>query len=422
MLSEPWPPIALFALRQALFLIPLALTVLLVSRARGRPRVLVGALFSLLYSLPLVFVGHALAIHFHCWSYGSETLKMLGFPADIWFGGALLWGPALFFVFPTTSPWLLMLLFVALNGLLLPVLPPLVTPGNGWFLGVVLVFLSAHLPALYLARMTAADTNLPVRAFLLAVAYGCGAFFVLPTVIMEAMGGTWSVLRDRPAWALTLAALGLAMLFTLGASAVQTFALHGDGTPIPLDPTKRLVRTGIYAYLANPMQLSTALAWAIIGAVLGNIWVMLAAGMAVCFVLGMVRWHNRNDLAVRFPQGWPEYQANVPNWCPRWRPWTPATATLQYDRRVRWQRHLVALLDWFPPDGVDIAATTGRLRYREPNEAREFVGIAAMAKAINHTNAVLALLGAALLLIVMPIAWCLHLATPVIKPRKRRRA
>jgi protein-S-isoprenylcysteine O-methyltransferase Ste14 len=273
-----------------------------------------------------------------------------------------------------------------------------------------------------LARWTAADTNLPVRAFLLAIAYGCCAFFVLPTVIMQAMGGSWWVLGDRPTWALVLAGLGLVVLFMLGASAVQMFALHGGGTPIPLDPTRRLVRTGVYAYLTNPMQLSTALAWVIIGAVLGNCWIMLAAGMAVCFVLGMVRWHNRNDLAVRFPQGWQEYRTNVPEWLPRWRPWTLAAASLQYDLGVRWQRQLIACLGRLQARGLDFAATTGRLRYREPTEAQEFNGVAALAKALHHTNAAVALVGAGLLLIVVPASWCVRLTMSLANPRKGRRA
>ena len=36
------------------------------------------------------------------------------------------------------------------------------------------------------------------------------------------------------------------------------------------------------------MQLATASAWVVLGVALNNIWVTLAAGMAVCFVLGMV--------------------------------------------------------------------------------------------------------------------------------------
>lgn len=405
MLSTPWPAGALFALRCLLFLGPLAAAVLLMARTEGGSRRAVGALFSLLYGLALVFVGHTLAIRFGVWTYGGDTLKLLGFPADIWLGGALLWGPVLFLAFPRVSPWRLALPCIALNGLVLPALAPFVVPGRLWFAGVVLVFLVAHLPALHLARWTAEDRNLPLRAALLAVGYGCLAFFIMPTVIMHAMGGGWAPLATLPACTLVLAAFGLAAACVMGLSAVQLFALHGEGTPIPLDPTRRLVRTGLYAYVSNPMQLATASGWLVLGLALGNAWVMLAAGMAVCFVLGMVRWHHRQDLEVRFPEGWPEYRAHVPEWLPRWRPWVPQTARLLYDPSRTSHRHLVAGLRRLGARGLDAVPAAGPLRYREPHEARTFTGAAALAKAMNHGTLASALLGAGLLLAVLPLAW-----------------
>ena len=212
-----------------------------------------------------------------------------------------------------------MLPFVALNGLVLPALAPFVMAGKGWFAGVVLVFLTAHLPALYLAHWTMKDVRLPSRALLLAIGYGCFAFIVTPSVIMHAMGGEWSALTQRPTGVLMLTGLAMLVPFVIGLSAVQMFALHGEGTPIPLDPTKRLVRTGLYAYVANPMQLSTALAWSILGAALGNVSVALAAVMAVCFVLGLVRWHQRRgprrQVSGRLA-GVPRARAGLPRWRP----------------------------------------------------------------------------------------------------------
>ena len=54
MLDTPWPPALLFVLRHALFLGPLALALMLMHRAADNRRMLVGALFSLLYAPALV--------------------------------------------------------------------------------------------------------------------------------------------------------------------------------------------------------------------------------------------------------------------------------------------------------------------------------------------------------------------------------
>lgn len=402
MLTDPWPGEALIVLRQALFLGPLIATVMLMRRASGRQAV--GALFAFLYGLSLVFVGHALAIALGVWSHGGTVLKLLGFPADIWFGGALLWGPVLFLAFPRISPWLFVLPCTVLNGLVLPALVPFFVPGALWFLGVLVVFLVAHLPALYLARWTAEDIHLPRRAALLALGYGCFAFFVMPTVIMHAMGGEWSALAARPAWFLALSAIALAPCFVMGLSAVQMFALHGGGTPIPLDPTKRLVRTGLYAYLSNPMQLATAAGWLVLGAALGNVWVALAAGMAVCFVLGLVRWHHRQDLELRFPEGWPAYRTAVPEWLPRWRPWVPLPARLHLDPSRPAHRRIAALLTGLEARGLVVVPAPGGLRYREAGENDDVTGACALAKALNHGNLATALIGAGLLLVAAPLA------------------
>ena len=417
MLTAPWPQTWLFVLRNGLFLGPLAAAVLLTRRTGPGSRQAVGALFALLYGLSLVFVGHTLAIALGAWRYGGRSLQVLGFPADIWFGGALLWGPVLFLTFPRVSPWLFVLPCTVLNGLMLPALVPFFVPGRLWFGAVVLVFLTAHLPALYLARWTAEDRNLPMRAFLLAVGYGGLAFFVVPTIIMRAMGGDWAVLATRPPWFLGLAALGVGTAFVMGLSAVQLFAVHGDGTPIPLDPTRRLVRTGLYAFVSNPMQLATAAAWLVLGVALGNPWVALAAGMAVCFVLGMVRWHHRQDLEVRFPIGWPEYRRHVPEWRPRWRPWLPEPARLTVDPSRGIHRRLAAGIGRLGLPGLRLSAAAGPLRYHEPGEDRDFLGAAAVAKLLNHGNLATALLGAGLLLVVLPVGAAVRFVAPTAAGR-----
>jgi len=397
-----WPEPALFLLRQALFLCPLAGTLLLARRTAAGSRLAIGALFALLYGLAVTFVGHVAAIHWGAWSYGGDTLEVLGFPADIWFGGALLWGPAMFLLAPRMPPPMLVAPCLVIHLVTLTALPPLFVPGPGWMAAVVAVFLTAHLPALYLARWTAADIMLPGRAFLLAVGHGCTAYFLLPTMIMQAMGGAWSDLGGRPGWMLLLAGAAMLVISALGVSAVQLFAVHGEGTPIPLDPTRRLVRTGLYAYLRNPMQVATAAAWLVIGLALGNVWVALAAVMAVCFVVGLVRWHHRQDLERRFPIGWAAYQAAVPEWLPRWRPWLPEPARLAYDpaRHAR----LVAALRGLGAHGVEWRAEGHQLAYREPGESRVFTGWAALAKALNHINFAWAFIGAVLLLLALPLA------------------
>lgn len=408
MIAIHLPEPLLWALRWLLFLGPLGAMLLMARAHMAQERKLVGGLFAFLYGFAMIFTTHQIAMMMGWWRYGGDVLMVMDMPADIWIGGALLFGPVMYFAFPTARPLFLVLpVVIGLHGTIFSSLRPLVEAGPGWFPGVVLVFAVAHIPAIYLARWTVLDRNLPLRAALLAVGYGFLAFFVLPSLIMHAMGGSWN-LAERPWWLIALCLPLLGLCFIMGLSAVQMFVLHGEGTPIPLDRTKRLVRTGLFAYLINPMQLSTALAWIVMGVALGNIWVASASVMAWIFVAGMVRWHHRNDLALRFPEGWPTYRANVPEWRPRWRPWAPEPARLCFDpadplqlRFIRWleRRHAVGLI--LQPE------VAGKLAYMEPHETVGFEGAAAVAKTINHVHFLWALVGAALLLLILPLRYAM---------------
>ena len=403
---SPLHPAIVLALRQGLFLIPLAASLALLLRRHHEHRALVGACFAFLYQFGVMFTLHVIAISLGWWHYGGASLKLLGFPADIWLGGALLWGPVLFLAFPRANPLALLIPSIVLNAAAMPLMSPVIAIGPGWLPGQAVVVLLALVPGQALARWTAQDRHLPLRAALLAIAYAATAFFVVPSLIMEAMGGRWPAsLSEWMTGPVAAAIVPMSACMIVGLAAVQAFVLHGDGTPIPLDSTKRLVRTGLYSYFANPMQTSTAVAWLVMGAALGNVWIAAAAGMAVLFVLGMVRWHQRNDLAVRFPVGWPTYRAAVPDWIPLWRPWRPAPSNLILDPTNPIHARFGMWIEARCPVGLSVKRVArARIAYREPGETRSFEGAAAVAKALNHLNFAYALLSAGLLLVVLAAA------------------
>ena len=391
----------MLALRWLLLLGPVCLALVMGRVRRLSQRAQIAGLFAFLYGVAMVFVSHSFAVWMGWWHYGWDALMVNALPSDIILGGALLFGPGLYFSFPNTRPLMICLpIILGLHGTIFSSLEPLVFAGQKWFFGVLFVFATAHLPAIYLAKWTEADTHLPYRCALLAVMTGGMIFAVLPSLIMHAMGGTWDIF-SKPVWVICLAVFALLIASVIGVSANQTLCLQGDGTPIPLDPTKRLVTTGLYAYVSNPMQLSAALSWIILGLFLQNIWIMAASLMAWVFVQGMVRWHHRHDLLKRFPTGWPEYKKNVPEWIPRWRPWTHATATLNLSRETRCHQWVASKLGTH--DSIDILWSDDRIaRYENPDNVYDFYGSCAIAAAFVHVNFAYALLAQIWLLIAVP--------------------
>ncbi len=135
--------------------------------------------------------------------------------------------------------------------------------------------------------------------------------------------GGW---RWRPAFlgVAPLRWVGAALIALAGAGLVESFArfaLQGRGTPAPPMPTERLVVTGLYRHVRNPMYV--ALVAAILGqALLFGSVTLIAYGafvwlMAHFFVLG----YEEPTLRRSFGADYDAFRAAVPRWIPRLTPW-----------------------------------------------------------------------------------------------------
>lgn len=101
--------------------------------------------------------------------------------------------------------------------------------------------------------------------------------------------------------------------------AFASFVLDGRGTPAPVAPTERLVVTGVYRYVRNPMYL--AVTGAIVGQALlfGQLSLLAYAAVFLVVTAAFVRGYEEPTLAEQFPEDYPAY--TVPGWWPRLRPW-----------------------------------------------------------------------------------------------------
>jgi protein-S-isoprenylcysteine O-methyltransferase Ste14 len=98
---------------------------------------------------------------------------------------------------------------------------------------------------------------------------------------------------------------------------ILTFALVGKGTPAPFDPPRRLVISGPYRYLRNPMYLGAVLA--LFGAALFYRSRALAI-YAACFLLAshlFVVGYEEPTLGRLFGGEYDAYRSKVRRWLPR---------------------------------------------------------------------------------------------------------
>lgn len=119
-------------------------------------------------------------------------------------------------------------------------------------------------------------------------------------------------------------ALGILLILAALPALIDSFARfvsEGLGTPAPLAPTKKLVVTGFYRFVRNPMYVS------LLAIILGQ---ALLFGDARLVVLASLAWLASHIFVVGFeeprlerefgPQ-YAAYRRNVPRWILRFTPW-----------------------------------------------------------------------------------------------------
>lgn len=126
--------------------------------------------------------------------------------------------------------------------------------------------------------------------------------------------GWWAPMRLL---GVALAAVGLVVLIR----AFARFALEGRGTPAPFAPTEKLIVSGEYRHVRNPMYV------AVLALIVGQALLFGSASLAIYALLvwlavaAFVRFYEEPTLARRYGRQYLDYRAAVPAWLPRMRPW-----------------------------------------------------------------------------------------------------
>jgi len=99
------------------------------------------------------------------------------------------------------------------------------------------------------------------------------------------------------------------------------FALQGLGTPAPVMPPKRLVVTGFYRYVRNPMYVAVTALIIGQGLLFGSVAVLEYGAIVWAAFFLFVLGYEEPALGEQFPEEYKRYRANVRRWIPRTTPW-----------------------------------------------------------------------------------------------------
>jgi protein-S-isoprenylcysteine O-methyltransferase Ste14 len=147
---------------------------------------------------------------------------------------------------------------------------------------------------------------------------------VIPTLLLLAttsLDTRWTL--SAPFYGLAFFAGMILILIgmTLLVITITYFAIVGEGTLAPWNPTKNLVAQGPYQYTRNPMIVGVVTI--LVGeSVLTGSWV-IALWAVFFFALNHVYFifSEEPGLEKRFGESYQQYKQHVPRWIPRLTPW-----------------------------------------------------------------------------------------------------
>ncbi|MGC4936789.1 methyltransferase family protein [Kribbella sp. DT2] len=385
----------LVVVRWLCLIVPVVLTCLL-WRKPSRQRA-GAALLGFLFAFVALGVTNRLAVWGGWWSFAEVPGSFLGMPLDLWIGWAVCWGTLPVLLRGRLVLWVLVCGWIDL--LLMPRLDGLVHLGPHWLVGEAVVLGVVLVPAVLLGRWTVDRKQLTSRLVLQLITFTGLVLWLLPSAVMSEGDGSWDHLVGGPVWRTSVILQLMALAAVPALAAVVEFARAG-GTPYPWDPPQRLVTTGPYAYLANPMQASVVVMLALLALGTQSWSLALATVGALSFSHFVADPHEREQLAAREP-AWRAYDREVRAWIPRRRPYStpqPSSTACQPQAELYLAETCTicaqtrTLIESTRPDGLTITAaetyTVAGLRralYVGPDGDRAS-GLGAIARAFQHSG------------------------------------
>jgi protein-S-isoprenylcysteine O-methyltransferase Ste14 len=140
----------------------------------------------------------------------------------------------------------------------------------------------------------------------------------------------WAVTR----WHFASPLLGLFLFRILGVVMIAAglpilldsfarFAIQGLGTPAPIAPPQRLIVTGLYRWVRNPMYVAVSLLIFGQGFLFGSLRLLQYGLLIWLAFFAFVVFYEEPALSRKFGNEYEEFCAQVPRWIPRLKPLEP---------------------------------------------------------------------------------------------------
>jgi len=125
-----------------------------------------------------------------------------------------------------------------------------------------------------------------------------------------------------PVFRFTWWGIGISVLLFILGFAIDVWIIvifrRASGTPLPFKPPAKLVTTGIYAYIRNPMVIAGLLIGGGLGFLFGSLsLIIIFIPILTLFGFLYLKAVEERELELRFGQEYLEYKKRVPMFIPR---------------------------------------------------------------------------------------------------------
>lgn len=270
------------------------------------------------------------------WVYRLMPLSLGGVPLDLHVNWALIWGFFLVWLYSRLrrywrGPGFIVIylsgwttLTLAFDAAMAPYLLFLSRVSSVWWLvdtvflfivqGVTLwVYHSILYPS---QRAVWRQWSCRVRSVLYVGSLAYVFYAYLPGVVLNLTDG-WAV---SPLWHLNdWRVLAVAMLppLLIGTWATLSFTDAGSGTPLPFDPPHRLVTTGPYAFVRNPMQIAGMMLAVLLVLYYPTPFMLLYVVDMGLTLSVLINLYEHGEMEQAFGDAYRHYASHVRNWLPR---------------------------------------------------------------------------------------------------------
>lgn len=143
-----------------------------------------------------------------------------------------------------------------------------------------------------------------------------GTFLLVIPVVVSLVEAQWMLRIDVPLAVRIAGGVLLVCATALGIWSAVSMSVKGEGTPLPSQMARRLVTTGPYRYVRNPMAVAGIAQCVAVGLLLGS-WMVVAYSL-----FGSILWNTvvrpleEADLESRFGSDFAAYRSRVACWVP----------------------------------------------------------------------------------------------------------